>query len=464
MKSLILGAIFIVGGASVVAQEEKKEEAKVEQSASGKKEANPELEIELDATEPAEIAGDKDVVPKAEVVAEPNVKIPLVQLSAQMRSMRKEGLEKLLELWLKRLELQIENTAVYTYRIDAGELSESDRQHFIDLEKKSHEVELEIAKRARVVMRALEVKGGDVTEARAYLKAATDITSDLDSSSRVQYVFTLIGNWLKDADGGIAFGKALLGAFFILLSFWFVGKLVKHLTKRAFSKHDKGSRIMRDFVLRSITTVVMVIGLMVALSSIGIEVGPMIAALGAGGFIIGFALQETLGNFASGMMIMIYQPFDEGDYVEISGVAGRVEKMSLVSTTMLTMDNKELIIPNKKAWGDTITNYSGRRVRRVDLVFGIGYSDDIDHALEILREVGKAHGMVLAEPQLTAGVHSLGDSSVNLFLRPWARSVDYWDVYWDLTKQVKQKFDQEGISIPFPQRDVHIIQSAVENA
>ena len=158
------------------------------------------------------------------------------------------------------------------------------------------------------------------------------------------------------------------------------------------------------------------------------------------------------------MMIMIYQPFDEGDFVEISGVSGKIEKVSLVSTVLPTVDNKELIIPNKKAWGETITNYSGRDVRRVDLVFGIGYSDDIDKSMRVLRALATELALVLEDPGTKVGVHSLGDSSVNIFLRPWSRTDDYWDVHWDLTKAAKHAFDSEGISIPFPQRDAHVHQ------
>jgi small conductance mechanosensitive channel len=139
-------------------------------------------------------------------------------------------------------------------------------------------------------------------------------------------------------------------------------------------------------------------------------------------------------------------------------VSGKIEKMSLVSTVLLTIDNKELIIPNKKAWGETITNYSGRNVRRVDLVFGIGYSDDIERTISVLRVLAAEHAMVLEDPGTKVGVHSLGDSSVNIFLRPWSKTEDYWDVHWDLTKAAKLKFDEEGISIPFPQRDVHVHQ------
>lgn len=394
----------------------------------------------------------------AEIVPVAGLQIPVSQLAVQLRPMRKAALENQMELWLKSLEAQIAHTADYTFRINAKELNPEDRAQFVELEKESRVKEFEIAKRARVVVNALEAKGGDVKEARTYIKSATGISKELDSSGKVQYFLGAISNWFKDPEGGIVFAGRVAVAIAVMLGFWFLSQLAKHLVKKTFLKPRKGSRILRDFTIRSISWVVMVIGIMVALSTLGVEVGPMMAAMGAGGFIIGFALQDTLANFASGMMIMIYQPFDEGDFVEVSGVSGKVEKMSLVSTTLLTLDNKELIIPNKKAWGETITNYSGRDVRRVDLVFAIGYADDIEKTMRVLKALSVEHALVLENPGATVGVHSLGDSSVNIFLKPWAKTEDYWDVHWDLTKAAKQKFDAEGISIPFPQRDVHVHQ------
>ena len=329
---------------------------------------------------------------------------------------------------------------------------------FEALVKESHGKELEISERLKVVLVELEAKGGDVKEAQAYINSAMDVSAELDSTGKVQYVIGIFSLWFMDREGGIVFAGRLGVAAAVMLGFWFLSRLSKRLVKKVFVKNQKGSRIMRNFTIRSIGWVVMTIGIMVALSTLGVEVGPMMAALGAGGFIIGFALQDTIANFASGMMIMVYRPFDEGDFVEISGISGKVEKMSLVSTTLLTLDNKELIIPNKKAWGETITNYSGRDVRRVDLVFGIGYTDDIEKTIRVLRALSVEHALVLEDPGTTVGVHSLGDSSVNIFLRPWSKTEDYWDVHWDLTKAAKQKFDDEGISIPFPQRDVHVQQ------
>ena len=399
----------------------------------------------------------------AEVVVEADTDVALRQLVMQLRPMRKAKLEKLLDAWLARLEEQVTQTADYTFRIDSGELSAEDREQFIALEKSSHTEEFEIAKRARLVIAALKSKGGDVSEAQSYINAATDISSDLNSSGRVEYIYALVLNWIKDPDGGAVFAGRVIGAVLLIVLFWAFGRLVRWGVKRAFRKQRRMSRILRDFVTRSVSWVVLLIGLMFALSSLGVSVGPMMTALGAGGFIIGFALQETLGNFASGMMIMVYQPFDEGDFVEISGVSGKVEKMSLVSTTLLTFDNKELIIPNKKAWGETIINYTGRDVRRVDLIFSISYSDDAKLACKVLREMADENHMVLKNPTIMVGVHALADSSVNLFLRPWCRTDDYWDVHYDLIQEAKMRLESAGMTIPFPQTDMHIYPQDLEN-
>jgi small conductance mechanosensitive channel len=156
-------------------------------------------------------------------------------------------------------------------------------------------------------------------------------------------------------------------------------------------------------------------------------------------------------------MILIYKPFDVGDVVEVAGnVSGTVSHMSLVNTTVLTFDNQTLIVPNNSIWQNVIKNVTSQQMRRVDLVFGIGYSDDIPKAERILTEIIESHEAILADPEPVIRLHELGESSVNFVVRPWVKTDDYWPVYWDITRQVKMKFDAEDISIPFPQRDVHL--------
>jgi len=180
-----------------------------------------------------------------------------------------------------------------------------------------------------------------------------------------------------------------------------------------------------------------------------------IIVLGIVGFIVGFALQDTLANFAAGMMILVYRPFDVGDFVEAAGVFGKVNAMNLVSTTFLTIDNQTLVVPNGKIWGDVIKNVTAQTMRRVDMVFGVSYRDDIPHTEKVLREIVDEHPKVLDDPEPMIKLYKLGDSSVDFLVRPWVKTDDYWDVFWDVTREVKLRFDREGISIPFPQRDIH---------
>jgi small conductance mechanosensitive channel len=215
-------------------------------------------------------------------------------------------------------------------------------------------------------------------------------------------------------------------------------------------------------IVSTVRNLVFIFGILIAISQLGISLGPLLAGLGIAGFIIGFALQGSLSNFASGILILLYRPFDVGDTVEAGGVRGKVKNMSLVNTTFMTFDNQMLIVPNNKIWESVITNVTAQRTRRVDLMFGISYGDDIDQAEKVLREIVDAHDAVLDDPEPMIRLHELGDSSVNFIVRPWVKTADYWDTYWDLTKAVKQRFDKEGISIPFPQRDVHIIERQSE--
>jgi len=243
----------------------------------------------------------------------------------------------------------------------------------------------------------------------------------------------------------------------ILLLFRMLARLTKRAVRAACDRPQVDLSTLLKNVLVSISGgTVMAIGILMALSQVGISLGPMLAGLGVAGFVVGFALQDTLGNFASGSMILIYRPYDVDDYVEVAGATGFVKKMSLVSTTITTIDNQTLVVPNSKIWGDVIKNVTAQKVRRVDLEFGIGYGDDVAHAERVLQDILDNNDMVLKKPESMIALSALADSSVNFVVRPWVKTEDYWDVYFDITREVKMRFDSEGISIPFPQRDVHL--------
>lgn len=281
-----------------------------------------------------------------------------------------------------------------------------------------------------------------------------------DSEAIVQ---TLEDGWESARDAASRNLPDLLLKFMAFVLILFVFRALSHMAKRLVSSALNRSTASLSTLLKDVLTsvsgaTVMLLGILVALSQVGISLGPALAGLGVAGFIMGFALQDTLGNFAAGGMILFYRPYDVDDFVEVAGATGLVRKMTLVSTTINTFDNQTLIIPNSKIWGDVIKNVTAQRTRRVDLEFGISYDDDIDKAERVLREIVEEHDKVLTAPAPNVRLHKLGDSCVNFVVRPWTKTPDYWEVYWDITREVKVRFDREGISIPFPQRDVHIHQ------
>jgi small conductance mechanosensitive channel len=328
-----------------------------------------------------------------------------------------------------------------------------------------HSVERSLAHLESILalMDRLELDG------KAYRKLLIEATGEItvDTIDR-EVAADLVTRWLESArETLVQNGPRILFqtlVFLVIVTFfWGLARAVRKVVARAVeAPHLRFSLLLKRMVVSLSSGAIYLLGLLIAFSQLGVEVGPMLAGLGIAGFVLGFALQDTLGNFAAGVMILIYLPYDVDDMIDCAGgVFGKVSHMSLVSTTILTIDNKTLIVPNGKIWGDVITNVTAQSIRRVDLEFGIGYGDDIPHAEEVLWSVVQDHPKVLAHPEPVVKVHSLGDSSVNFIVRPWVSRDDYWDVHWDITREVKMRFDREGVSIPFPQRDVHLYTEAV---
>ncbi len=261
--------------------------------------------------------------------------------------------------------------------------------------------------------------------------------------------------WLEQNAGILAVRLATI--LLILLVTVVLARLARRVVARVLgSRRVHLSHLLKGLAIGAASKLVWVVGLLVVLSVLGVNLGPALAGLGIAGFVLGFALQDSLSNFAAGLMIMVYRPFDVGDLVTAAGVTGKVKDLTLVSTVITTLDNQLLVVPNGKIWGDVINNVTGQTMRRVDMVFGIGYEDDIEKARRIMEEILASHELVLDDPEPVVRVHNLGDSSVDFVCRPWCKTDDYWDVYWDVTQAVKQRFDEEGVSIPFPQRDIHV--------
>jgi len=197
-----------------------------------------------------------------------------------------------------------------------------------------------------------------------------------------------------------------------------------------------------------------------ALSQLGVQTTSFVAVIGAAGLAIGLALQGSLSNFAAGFLMLIFRPFKVGDYIEGAGTEGFVEETGIFTTLLKTPDNKVIIIPNAKLMSDTITNYSKKETRRVDMTFGVGYEDDLQKVRQALQNVIDQDERILKDPPPAILLAELADSSVNFFVRVWVKTPEYWNVFFDTTEKVKKQFDAEGISIPFPQRDVHLYQTS----
>jgi small conductance mechanosensitive channel len=255
-----------------------------------------------------------------------------------------------------------------------------------------------------------------------------------------------------------AYGLKIVAAIVIFI----IGKWLSGVLSRAVGKamsRTGTDEMLVKFVVNLAYAGLLAFVILAALAQLGIQTTSFIAVLGAAGLAIGLALQGSLSNFAAGVMLIAFRPFKVGDYIEAAGTAGVVEEILIFSTKLKSPDNKQLYVPNGSILSGTIVNYSAKDQRRVDLVFGCGYGDDIKKAKVLLEEIVKDNALVLSDPAPTVGVLALGESSVDFAVRPWVNTADYWDAHFQITEAVKQRFDEAGLSIPFPQRDVHVIKS-----
>lgn len=253
------------------------------------------------------------------------------------------------------------------------------------------------------------------------------------------------------------YGLKVLAAVVILVLGRLAALGIRAIARRTLTKSGV------DPTLVAFVTSVAYIGAMAfvviaALGQLGVQTASFVAVLGAAGLAVGLALQGSLANFAAGVLMIIFKPFKVGDYIEAGGTAGVVEEIGIFTTVLKSPDNKKIIVPNAKATADNITNYSANDQRRVDIVAGVSYGDDLDKVRGLLEQILKDDERILAEPAPAVKVLELADSSVNFAVRPWVKTEDYWDVFFALQEEIKKRFDAEGISIPFPQQDVHLFK------
>lgn len=253
----------------------------------------------------------------------------------------------------------------------------------------------------------------------------------------------------------VSLANIILAIIIIIIGYFISIFISKYVIK--IMKKSNLSKILIEFTSRVIKILVIIFSISIAIGFLGIDVGAAVLSISVvAGFVFGFAFQETLGNLAAGFMIAITKPFKKNDFVEVSGHSGRINNVGTSITSLTTLDNKRIIIPNSKVWGEPIINYTALKTRMIDMKIGISYNDDIGKAMKVAMNVITQHKNVLKDPAPYIGVSDLGDSSVNLIIRPWVQTENYWTTKWDLTKNIKESFDNEEINIPFPQRDLWI--------
>ncbi|MBN1635085.1 MAG: mechanosensitive ion channel [Deltaproteobacteria bacterium] len=255
------------------------------------------------------------------------------------------------------------------------------------------------------------------------------------------------------------YGLKVIAAIVIYIVGRWVAKAVRNFLQKRMTKREVDKTII-SFTTSLIYIALLTFVIIAALAQLGIQTTSFIALIGAAGLAIGFAMQGTLANFAAGFLLIVFRPFKAGDYISGAGVDGVVEGIQIFTTHLKTPDNKAIIIPNGKLMGDIITNFSAKETRRVDMTFGVSYSDDLKNVRKVLQEIVDMDPRILKEPESMIVVLELADSSVNFAVRVWVKTEDYWGVFFDMNEAVKLRFDKEGISIPFPQTDVHMVARA----
>lgn len=257
----------------------------------------------------------------------------------------------------------------------------------------------------------------------------------------------------------LVWGARVLGAVVVLLAGWAVAAAVRRSLGRAF-RRTRLDKTLEMFLTRLVYWGIILVVVLGVLGLFGIETTSLVAVLGAAGFAVGLAMQGTLSNFSAGVMLIVFRPFKVGDYVEVAGVSGTVVDVGIFTTLLDTPDNVRIIVPNSEIYGQILKNYAANPTRRLDLVMGVSYSDDLGRAAEVMRRVLDDDERVLPDPGPVVAVNELGDSSVNFVVRPWCRREDYWELRWDLHRRLKEELESAGCEIPFPQRDVHLYRTS----
>ena len=370
------------------------------------------------------------------------------ELRLEMRPLTGDELEKEAVAWQSRVQKKVAELSQLQLKRTADGAS----AELVAVQ----EEQAELLDRFRLVLDEWERKGGDPKKYRAYASAVSGLEFDLYN---LQTTLSVLKNWVMSPQGGLRWIGQLIMFGAILFASWMLSRVLSKVSGEALSRVEGASSLLRTFLVNFVRQAILILGVVLSLSALGINTSPILALIGGAAFVIGLALQGTLSNFAQGLLILAYRPFDVGDVIDAGGVSGIVDSMNMLSTTIRTFDNKKMIVPNGKIGGDTITNATASSTRRIDMTFGIGYDDDVVKAQTILERIINKHPLVMKDPAPLVKMNELGDSAINFIARPWAKTGDYWTVFWEVTAAVKQEFDSAGISFPYPQQDVHLHQA-----
>lgn len=389
--------------------------------------------------------------------------IPVEQLEFLLTPLTRADLEIEAGGWRDLLKAKVEEVSATEIAIaqeneeaaggEAGEAAEQAKDQAADGTDEQKTALLEAATELReertalidrldVVLAELEEKGGEVEEYRQYVVAVSGIKVDV---SDTEAAWATVVGWLTSDEGGIRWARNIATFAGIVFASWILAMIVSRLLGRAMRIAEAGSALLRRFLVTWVWRVIIAVGLVVALAALEINIGPLLAVIGAAGFVVAFALQGTLSNLASGLMILTQKPFDAGDSIDVAGISGTVDGVSLFSTQISTADNKKLIVPNNSIWGNIITNATSSEIRRLEFEFEFSAKQDSEQARQMIEEIIKGDPRVLAEPVPVVRMHELSDASIKFVCWPWVKTEDYGAVRWDIIAQIRQRFDAEVI-------------------
>jgi small conductance mechanosensitive channel len=395
---------------------------------------------EDEAEPPAPVTTGDPAIPVAQLEF---LVVPLTRADLEVEAAAWQDLLKVKATEVSAAEIAIaQKSAAESEGDAAADAPNADKQALLDEATELREQRTALIDRLNVVVDELETKGGEVEEYREYITAVSGIKVDV---SDTEAAWATVLGWLSSEEGGLRWAKNLAIFVGIVVASWLVARVVGALLGRALRATEAGSELLRRFLVTWVARAIMAVGVVIALAALEINIGPLLAVIGAAGFVVAFALQGTLSNLASGLMILTQRPFDVGDSIDVAGISGTVDSVGLFSTHVSTGDNKKLIVPNNSIWGNIITNATISEIRRIEFDFQLSASEDPEQAQRVIEEIIKGDARVLAEPEPVIGMRELSDSSIKFVCWPWVKSADYGAVRWDIIKQIRQRFDVEAI-------------------